>query len=66
MAALAEECEPEGDQPDGVRSSSVAVAPVMTIDSPRAMITNSWKRSAKWRLSTSHATWSSRGKPGTR
>jgi hypothetical protein len=33
-------------------SSPDAVAPVTTIDSPSATITNSWNRSAKWALSS--------------
>ena len=40
-----------------------AVAPVTTIDSPSAMITNSWKRSAKCEPSIVH---SSRSLPPSR
>ena len=38
-----------------VNPRELAVAPVMTIDSPRAMITKDWKRSAKWAPSTSQS-----------
>jgi hypothetical protein len=31
-----------------VSPAAEAVAPVTTIDSPRAMMMNSWQRSAKW------------------
>ena len=41
------------------------VAPVTTIDSPSARITNSWKRSAKWPVSSSHADIATRLIPGT-
>ena len=33
----------------------MAVAPVRTMLSPNTMITNSWKRSAKWPASISHS-----------
>jgi hypothetical protein len=41
------------------------VAPVSTIDSPSARITNSPKRSLKWLVSTCHVSPASRGRPGT-
>ena len=49
----------------GVSSSCDVVAPVTTIDSPSAMMTNSWNRSAKCSVPTSHASGASRGRQGT-
>ena len=41
------------------------MAPVITIDSPSAMIMNSWKRSAKWPVCTFQFERSSVADPGT-
>ena len=46
-------------------SSSAVVAPVITIDSPSAMMMKSWKRSAKCSEPTSQASGVTRGRPGT-
>ena len=55
-----------GDDVEPKPSTSEAVAPVITIDSPRAMITKSWKRSVKCSLATFHVSWPSRFIPGSR
>ena len=48
-----------------VSSCAAVVEPVITIDSPSAMMMKSWKRSAKCPLPTSHASGVNRGSPGT-
>ena len=49
-----------------VSSGSLAVvAPVSTIVSPSAMITNSWNRSAKWEVCTVQVAAVRRGRPGS-
>jgi hypothetical protein len=50
----------------GVSSPSAeVVAPVMTIDSPRAMMMNKPKRSLKWPVSTCQVSGCRCGRPGT-
>ena len=61
-----EERERERGRPVAASSSrSAVVAPVITIDSPSAMMMKSWKRSAKCDVSTSHVSLVRRGRPGT-
>ena len=47
-------------------SRGEVVVPVITIDSPRAMITKSWKRSTKCAVPTSQASGSTGAIHGTR
>ena len=55
------EGEAKRRQPGGVDVEVGVVAPMSTIDSPSAMMTNSWKRSAKCAVSTSHVSGASCG-----
>jgi hypothetical protein len=66
MAVLPSRAVANAASVTAVQRASANVAPVMSSDSPSAMITNSAQRSAMCRPSTSHDSVRERPRPGTR
>ena len=63
-AAVERNARPNAAKRAASSGSSDVVAPVTTIDSPRAMMMKSWNRSAKCDVSTSHESGLSGRRPG--